>query len=145
MASHLSILSPDPERSTDTDASASKPPPHLFRVIKALSRNTYLCRPRNIDHEPFPLPEPLTSLPPFATLPIQRMHQQAWHIEHPWSEVLIWMMQYNAASELSAKNIDLLAQVVVVKMGNIRRETEVLEALNAHESPSLHTPTLLKA
>jgi hypothetical protein len=73
------------------------------------------------------------------------MHQQAWHIEHPWSEVLIWMMQHNAASELSAKNIDLLAQVVVMKMGNIRRETEVLEALNAHESSSLHTRTLLKA
>jgi hypothetical protein len=73
------------------------------------------------------------------------MHQQAWHTEHPWPDVLVRMMQHKAASELSAKNIDLLAQVVVMKMGNIRRETEVLEALNAHESSSLHTPTLLKA
>jgi tRNA A-37 threonylcarbamoyl transferase component Bud32 len=77
------------------------------------------------------------------------MHQQSWNIEHPWSDVLVWMVQYNGASGVVAKNIDLLPSVMVVKMtkdpGRIRHEARVLEALNAAENASLHVPKMLKA
>lgn len=55
------------------------------------------------------------------------------------------MIQHNATSGLAQKNVDLLPQVVVVKMGDVRGEVEVLEVLNQHEDAGLHVLALLRA
>jgi hypothetical protein len=77
------------------------------------------------------------------------MHQQAWHIEHHASDVLIWMVQHNGASALHPAYIALLPQVVVVKTeidsDAMRNELQVLEDSNRKEESRLYVPVLLKA
>jgi hypothetical protein len=69
------------------------------------------------------------------------MHQQAWHIEHHASDVLIWMVQHNGASALHPAYIALLPQVVVVKTeidsAAMRNELQVLEDSNCKEESCL--------
>ncbi|EAT78985.1 hypothetical protein HBH56_072600 [Parastagonospora nodorum] len=137
----------DTAASAPPDPSAPTPPPHLFRLIKRLSPTTYLCLPRaiNLSQAAPPIASALTA---FTTLPNDnvRMQQQAWNVEHPWNDVLVWMMQHNGASLLSARVLDLLPQVVVVSMGDaVRQVCEALEEVNRHEASSLYVSMMVKS
>jgi hypothetical protein len=119
---------PDPRDLTNT----LKPPGHLFRVIKRVSSKTYLCLPRTLD----PLSPPTcydlpASLTAFKSLPSTRSHKQTLLLEYEHKDTLVWSVTHNDASLLQQKNINLMPQVVVVKMGpKIRSEVSVLEALH---------------
>ncbi|KAH7062940.1 hypothetical protein BKA63DRAFT_189377 [Paraphoma chrysanthemicola] len=146
------------------DTKATKPPPHLFRNIKQLSENTYLCLPRtryssnsaaDVDDSfssyTIPPDTVTSSLAPFTRLPYHSFHRQTVLLETSLADALVQNVRHVGVSQLSERHISLLSSLVVVKTcsrpDKLRREMGILESVHTtRQSASLFlTPAPTRA
>ncbi|KAH7071029.1 hypothetical protein FB567DRAFT_633728 [Paraphoma chrysanthemicola] len=155
-----------PTNTDSSQAEAHKPPPHLFRVIKQLSKNTFLCllRTRSSSVEDTDnafcsyaiLPDTVSSsLAPFTRLPYDSFQRQTVLLENSLADALVQNVRHVGASKLSERHIGLLGSLIIVKtcpeaphaVLSLRNEMDILESLHAHdEHASMHfSPAVVRA